>query len=73
MAKKRDVRSEFRLLLAPTIIRALRDDVLGKILLMSAQRRELRKLLRIGMSSEEIRAALAGARRARPPRRPRQR
>ena len=56
--KKMDVKAEFRRLLAPGIIRALRNDARGRIPLKAVQRRQLRQMLRIAMTEEEIRVAL---------------
>jgi hypothetical protein len=71
MARKRryNFRAEFKRLLAPRLLKALQDDLAGRIPLKALQRRAATEQLRIVMTMKQIQQALASARAARARRR----
>ncbi len=60
--KSIDVKAEFKRLLAPRILKALKEDRRGTIPLRAAQRKAATAMLRISMTAAEIRSALARVR-----------
>ena len=58
--KAKDWHSHFRKLLAPRLLSALKSDRAGKAPLRPAVRRQMTSMLRIVMTTAEIRAALVG-------------
>lgn len=61
-AKRKDWVAEFKRLLAPKILQALKEDRAGRIPLRAPQRRACRTILLLAMSEAEIRAAVAPSR-----------